>query len=765
MVQKHSKYLLCLLAVGVLAVSFMAGCTSKLDGQITENQKPIVWFVNIPPEDARSSVNPIINWVGQDRDGQIDFFRYIVIRQDEIVAAIGVPIEDSLGYLSETAVQGFVDGTLGTYADSLWTVLHVLDRDENPDGGPRTSNIVPMSAEISSPVLTFVAQIVFVQAFDEAGLGSDIAFQRFYRNDNPPNTRIVGFVNDVSFINAPGPGGANTGIRIRWDASDVLDYPTDPPPFEFEWKLFGPYSDDDFSDLLDSFLIPVFISNDARVFRFNQPDVCDTIWIGGVIDTIICHPTALVVCDTTYVGGSEVIDCDTHLIDTISQSGIYGTLDALFRVLDDDFVNSAKFNKVADSSDDGLGGTWVTDTRDSLFNVYWNAPADTSVEYNFFFWIRSRDDALVPDLTPAWVDMKVIDPKHERDILVVNWALPERWNTGSYDSLDASWNTYIQNWIATRTENIEYDPALDFIPITLFASPTDAPKYLRFLLSHKIVINMQDVVTNYKWGEASFVPMQHTYTALQTGVNMWAATRSSIGNHSLQPSPFDSAYATANYQYYFGTEMVVFDGWSSFAVSWPTAWRIEDFTGALSLDLSRWPDLDIDSSLLHRRYDWRTPYHWFADSIVVLPNRAAMPNNADHMPLGALPGVGWAVRSIDTEAMYLYKSLYGPKHFLGNDFSFNGRPVAHRLNRGMFRTVHWLFTPMAFDTTTMQVTVNNVLDWLWDGHNYDQAGLLTRAGRGSQTQATVAEAKDHYWNAYFNANGDKDEFYRLLGER
>ncbi len=759
--QKHSKYLLCLLAVGVLAVSFMAGCTSKLEGEITANQKPIVWFVNIPPVDARSSVNPIINWVGQDRDGQIDFFRYIVIREDVAAVAIGAAPG---GSLSENDIRNYIDDHLGGVADSLWTVLWVLNQDENSEGGPQTSNIIPMSAEIDSPVLTFVAQLVFVQAFDEEGLGSDVAYRRFFRNDNPPDTRIIGFVEGVQFINAPVPGGANTGIRIRWGASDVLDYPTDPPPFEYEWKLFGPYDDDVFEDLLDSFLVPVFISNDARVFRFGQ-EMCDTVWIGGVIDSIDCHDPVLVVCDTTYVGGSEVIDCDTHLIDTISQSGIYGTLDTLFRILDEDFVSSPLFNKVADNSDDGLGGSWVTDTRDSLFNVYWNAPADTSVEYNFFFWIRSRDDARVPDLTPAWVDMRVIDPKHERDILVVNWALPDRFNRGFYDSLNTSWNNYIQNWIATRTDHIEYDPALDYIPVTLYASGTDQPKYLRFLLSHKIVINMQDVIANYKWGDDSFGLIQHTYTALQTGVNMWAATRTSIGNNQRYGSPATST-ASNNFRYYFGTEEVRYDGWSSYAITWPTAWRIEDFIGGLSLDLSRWPNLNIDSSLLHRRYDWITPYHWFPDSIVVLNNRAAMPGNADQMPLGALPGVGWAVRSSDTEAMYLYKSLYGADHFLGKDFVFNGRPVAHRLNRGLFRTVHWLFTPMAFEETSMQVTVNNVLDWMWDGHNYDQTVQLGSAGKGSSlAKTTAAELKDQYWNAYFNADGDMEEFYRLLGEQ
>jgi len=236
------------LALGCLVIPalFFGGCSKNLEGDVYANEKPIVWFVNVPPENARSSVNPIVNWMGQDRDGQIDFYRYIVVREDEMMDSLGL---DSS--LTEAQAQSFVDNYLVNMHDSLWTVL--LVRADSTD--PHTSNIIPMSAEMSDPVRTYVPQFVFVQVFDEEGLGSDIVFRRFLRNDNPPTTRIVSFIEGVPFINS-----------VLRQGADVIDYPTDPPPFEFEWKLFGPYSDEEYTELIDSFRTEVFVTNDARVF-------------------------------------------------------------------------------------------------------------------------------------------------------------------------------------------------------------------------------------------------------------------------------------------------------------------------------------------------------------------------------------------------------------------------------------------------------------------------------------------------------------------
>jgi len=171
--------LLALAAVLIVSVVLTVGCTKRLDGEITANEKPIVYFVNIPPEGHKFSRNPEINWVGTDRDGLIAYFRYHVATASDLGGL------DPMDYIS-------------TVPNSDWIRLDVDPK--GPD--PMTSNIVSMSADLTDPVLTYVVQYVFLQAYDEEGLGSDIIYRLFSRNDNPPGSFIYGFwPNDTPFVN------------------------------------------------------------------------------------------------------------------------------------------------------------------------------------------------------------------------------------------------------------------------------------------------------------------------------------------------------------------------------------------------------------------------------------------------------------------------------------------------------------------------------------------------------------------------------------
>jgi hypothetical protein len=127
----------------------------------------------------------------------------------------------------------------------------------------------------------------------------------------------------------------------------------------------------------------------------------------------------------------------------------------------------------------------------------------------------------------------------------------------------------------------------------------------------------------------------------------------------------------------------------------------------------------IDTALLRTRYDWQgcvpapacyedelcTPESCFPFYPYSDPNLAF---------LGALPQVGWMVRTYETEAMYTYKSLYGAIHEIDPALSFDGRPVMIRLDKGKFRTAHSLFTPLALEATSGQKLVDAVLSWLYE---------------------------------------------------
>jgi len=728
--QRNSIGLIALVTLLALSGLLPGGCAKKLDGSTDENIKPLVWFVNVPPDNATSSTNPIVNWLGTDKDGQIDFYRYVVVREDALGEYLGKPADWTPYFapLTETEVQTFVDDILPGLADSLWTRLYVRASDEDP----HTSNIIPMSAEISDPVRVFVPQFVFVQAYDAEGLGSDIVFRRFLRNDNPPNTRIVGFIDTAAYINSVVPSGDVTGVKFRWTGTDVLDYPTDAPPFEFEWKIFGPFTDAEYLELLDSFVVPCFVTTDARVFLMdNKPD-CDT----TPTDTT-CHPTWLIVCDTTYPGGVETVSCDTILVDTLTANNIYGTIDTLFRVLDDDFVSSS-FYQVVDSSSDGFGGTWVTDTRDSMYNLYWNTPSDTTQQYKFVFVIRSRDDAQVPDLTPAFKPFDLINPQHERDVLLLNWSNTADEHAPRTQRVDSFWNVVINNWITETGKDAEYIRTRDYWRT---GQSGGLANLLKRLLSYKVVINYQDACVAGNWAKNPGA-VANLYTALQSGTFAWSAVRVPLGTYGFG-APGGDQVGSQSYRYYFGVEQYRYTGWSDYILR--LGQRVEDFSGALTLDAARWPELKIDTARLRYHYDW-------AD----IPGgyQPATP---------ALPEVGWCVRSFDTEVVYLYKSMYGSQHPIYSSLSFQGRPVGIRMNRGLFRTVHWLFTPIALEQAAAQVAINHTLDWLWDG----RAGLeLTAAGkRGDAAGAALAdELGSVYWKCYWEADGDAERFYELLME-
>jgi hypothetical protein len=736
---------------------FFGGCSKSLEGETDANQKPVVWFVNVPPENSQSSVNPIINWYGQDVDGQIDYYRYTVVREDDMGAALGkTNWNPQTEPLTETELATYVASHLGDLPDSLWTVL--LVRADSTD--PHTSNVIPMSAEMEDPVRTFVPQYVFVQAFDEEGLGSDMAYRRFLRNDNPPGTRIVAFIEGVPFINSVLPSGPATGIRMRWQGSDVIDYPTDAPPFEYQWKLFGPYSDAEYDALLDSFQVTVFVTNDARVFKYGEDpdsvgvdsfytvDSTVTPWDSTLDSTSIRWlPTSLIICDTTYVDGVVYESCDTMRIDDFEGSNIYGVVDTLLRVYDDDFLNSDEFYRIADSSHDEFGNIWINDERDTIYNAYWNAPADTTQTGTFIFVVRSRDDAKVPDLTPAYRSFTVINPQHERDILVVNWGLGAAENRAFTDSSAAYWTETIDNWITEtgRAGDVAFDPDLD---VQIVAPYVTDNKMLELILRYKVAVMVQDAAVSGTWSGLG-EPVMNTMTALQTGVNVWVAMRVPLGLGYGIATGLRTQVAPQNYQYFFGVQQTTFPGWGGHLYDYFDGYgyglpRTEHFIGTLTLDEDQWPELSVDTTRLRTRYDWGG----FMGGIWFYP----------YLPeLGALPQVGWCVRTFDTEAMYLFRSMYGNEHGLLTSLSFHGRPVGVRLNRGLFRTVHLMFSPLPLEPTTGQQMVNGVMDWLYDGRVEMSSG-----GRADNHAALSSDLEDRYWQCYWNANGDRETFYELL---
>jgi hypothetical protein len=152
--------------------------------------------------------------------------------------------------------------------------------------------------------------------------------------------------------------------------------------------------------------------------------------------------------------------------------------------------------------------------------------------------------------------------------------------------------------------------------------------------------------------------------------------------------------------------------------------RYQDFVGAFSRKPDSWPDLSIDTARLHSLYTWYGDQLWNKDC-------------------PALPEVNWSVRLFGTEILYKYKSCYGDAHPLGNTRDFHGNPVAHRMSTALFRTAHFNFTPLAIDSSSMQIVVDSLLNWLYD----PTLGSLTVSDNRypeAQVKVSVAESKERY---------------------
>lgn len=778
--KKSTLIVLFMMGVLVIGSLMLPGCTDYLQenvkGDQTVNQKPIVYFVNVPPDGYKTSVNPAIHWVGTDRDGLVTMFRYIVVTEEEM----GGPGVDPAAYALST---------LPSLPEADWTYLDVVVDD------PKTTNIIPAQASLDDPVNKYVRQFIFVQAFDDLGLGSDVVFKEIYRNDYPPDTRVFAVDTGRTYINAATPGAIGTGVKVSWEGSDPDQEDT---LFEFEWKVYGPYDSATFEEIQDSFVKPVFLSNDAHLYPIED---------GGIIYIV----------DTTYgESGIKVDTIETIIVDTISHSNFYGIYDTIFDIDDPDFVNNTRYNKLIETSGPA-SDPWVTNQTDSLYNLYQYEPMDSTDVRNFMFWVRGRDAAEVADLTPSFTKFRSLEPKFERDIIVLDfnntrmitrYVAPyidttyKRWDPDLVDSVMVYpavkyWSDVIDSWSEASGLNIEFSARPpyyideDYIMVKRASNRVS----LKQLLSHKLMILYNDDITAAGITDG-IVPTSNlganVYIAIDAGVNAFLTMRSPIKGTRNSYVDFELV-PDDKYSRYFGVSSVIYSSWGAFAFVLdqpePTSpdfyqtRRIEDFVGVYGMtdDLNvSWPDINIDTVLLRDRYWWN---YQIGETMDTLPGHT--PNWYQHfespykwggardfevrqMPLPdglrALPEVDWAVRTYGTQIMFLYKSWYGRSHPLGEQYSFEGSPVGHSYNSGVYKTVHWSFTTLAMDTIPMQQVLNNVLDWLYEPNLFQPVSKVRYSD--AKAPISISTARKQYWEDVKENMLDEDAkvSYRAIGK-
>ena len=790
----HSRKAVFTILASVLllfASLYISSCSDRLKGDKTPNNEPQVYFVNIPPDGYKESFNDVIHWVGSDNDGQVEMFRYIVVKE-ELILAEGMTVEDVARDLKSRAlkppvivtdtftsgiqVDTIVPDTLFIGGDTLYPTYLEVTIDE-----PMTSNIVPMSASLNNPVLEYVPQYVFLQAFDDQNASSNVAYLLILRNDYPPETDIVGVDADRDYINAETSGGVNTGIPVRWEGSDP---DLEDTLFEFQWRLYGPYEyldtlNSSYQYVLDNFIKTVFVTNTAEIFVWDTTDALNEFFV--LVDSSYVCDTLLDSCFVEIEADTIYVDDLFPLTDSIGQWGIYGRFDTLFDVNDEDFINDPEYNSVQLSS-----GGWVSNVRDTLYDVF-PAPsdpaADTTRSKKFIFWIQARDAAQVVDLTPDYVAIKVIQPRYEREVLVIDFSsLNTRINAPFKNIAPANeylvdtavyyWDSVLHAW----NPNIEFDLTPIYTPNFttkgsyvdyVYKSRSSSLLTLRKMLQYKIIILYNDDIEGAGMvsaeGGSNTTLARNVYIAIEAGVNVWATMRAPIVGGVYEYPQVGSEYVNpgADFAEFFGIDAeygMVYSGWAyeafDLAFTRPHR-RIEDFIGAVSLNESKWPDLSVDTTNLQKRYNWD-----FLMSVPMIGSNftyidttkmsATDPRVFKPADLHALPEVNWASRVYGTEGMYLYKSYYGLNHPLGFDYSFEGAPVAHRYNTDLYRTVFFCFTPLGIEDGNMQQVIDTVLNWL-----YPRDGVVTTPNSirypDAKVKVDMAQARAKYWREFESA--------------
>ncbi len=645
----------------LIAMMSLIGCEPDRSGTAIENSAPIVTIVNTPPDGAEFSRNPELNWFATDIDGYIAFFRYAVI-VDSMLEIGGTPVTPEV-FIAQAGANAFD-----------WDTLTV-DLDH-----PQSSATIRLFADTLDPANTFVSQYFFVQACDDQGLFSDIAFRLYSRNNNYPNTHHR---SGALFINAVDANSAANGISVNWYGADSTDWGRTEPPLEYEWRIFGPFAAD----------------ADIYVKEIKEDCIYDPIG------------DSLTNCRTVYILDLDAIP-DTIYIDPGGGQAPVAKGQPL--------ATSQGANYAMDSTD-----TWVTETETTIYNVFSGMNLQETSLYKFVFWVRARDDGFVPDPSPAFSQFNVVEALFERDIAVIDDGYYSRtagrWTPRSLDIVKDMFSTYIEG--AGYTDfDVNTDMYWRAGQTDYFAGTTTLGREFQILdaLSHKVLIYH----TDFQVGGVDVTPstkMQRVYLGMDQGATSWVISRNIAGVDrdpvvagDLWPMPIE-------FQLYYGIVAVgveAFNYWTFAPDHIHNPVFLEEFIGAYPVSTT-FPQID----LLYSDSAAGRPTSRL-DSMYVLWEEFIGTSHEMH----GLPMVGVCNKTPIASPVYLYYSRFGESSV------FHGKVCGVRASANDTRTACFLFTPLAMDPEPMQETFTITLDWLME--KFSSASGAAKPGVGTTANST-----------------------------
>jgi hypothetical protein len=390
-----------------------------------------------------------------------------------------------------------------------------------------------------------------------------------------------------------------------------------------------------------------------------------------------------------------------------------------FATIDD--TSTTDMSKLIYGSSDTLGNVWVENEFAVLFNLYRNqGPADTTRANYFTFLVEARDDAYVPDPTPATVAFYAVEPAFENAILLVD----NNTYIGSHCVLRGKGNefgritptdqevTRFQEYYKYVFQQAGYyneskgdamfwyyqeDP---YIPNKKYPPPLD------ILLRYKLVVNINE---NHKpiYTDADYFEDYADYLNLGgkmmfIGWNNFAQFESE-GLHPYTSQDFPYKYFGVTAEYY-------------------TYWKEEDFD-KIGPSKQNTPEEYIQGERVTK--DLNLPQYLYVDSeghlrdyyITSTTWDSNTRRNSYPFKGGAEPWVNYFVKSISSEALYTSKSVYPDFRDFEKKFkqsSIDGKVNSVRMRTSLFRTAAFGFSMYSMPEDQAIELIRVMMDWFFE---------------------------------------------------
>jgi hypothetical protein len=358
---------------------------------------------------------------------------------------------------------------------------------------------------------------------------------------------------------------------------------------------------------------------------------------------------------------------------------------------------------IRESYDSVTNSVWVEDEATVLYNLYEKAPPSNETRTMWFaFKVVCRDDAFVLDSTPETTAFRAIQPKFEKDILLVDGNL----YFGSFmiwaaDNLLPTYDDPRINQLHDYYRGVFNDAGYPVSDIYFYLDPNNPYSLEKFappedtLVKYKLVICFTEHRKNTHYTEDAYWNRLSRY--LDVGGNLmiigWNTFHPQAGK-GTQPSDFGYNSFARNY---LGLLNEHGPGWASgntYTKTGPEYGNTNEelkwaFLNEQLKNTGSLPSLiGVDSAHLRDFYISSAWDEYF--DTVYFGDTIQWPMYINNYPFkqNAEPWVNYFIKDESSEALYIAQSIYdNPRDFdIFSVNSIDGKPIAVRKEEGLYKT-------------------------------------------------------------------------------